>query len=58
MPEKLNEGLAKVDSLLKTVKGVVSAARGAMARIEADQREIRARLEKLEREARQALQKA
>jgi hypothetical protein len=49
MPKISNEGFRKADSLLKTIKGAVSAAAGATARIESDQREIKARL--LERES-------
>jgi hypothetical protein len=51
MPKISNEGLRKADSLLKAIKGAVSAAAGATARIESDQREIKVRLEKLERES-------
>ena len=51
MSEKLNEGLREANSLLKSIKGAVSATRDATARIEGDQREIWARLEKLERES-------
>lgn len=50
MPKNLNERLAKADTFLKLISAAVSATRGATARIEGDQREIKARMEKLERE--------